>query len=118
MDGGTTWASVPGASVECNFAVVSLYGLDGITVFGREGQLLLRQMVEWIGYITQTHGRWKAIRLLLHYSKDTVVFADDRGALSMVMVKPDRLSFGRFGTQCPLRQSIFVHTELMTKCFM
>jgi photosystem II stability/assembly factor-like uncharacterized protein len=37
-----------------------------------------------------------------HYARDTVVYADDRGALSMVVVKPDRLAFGRFGSQYPL----------------
>ncbi|MCA0389359.1 MAG: T9SS type A sorting domain-containing protein [Bacteroidetes bacterium] len=104
LDAGATWARVPGASAPCDFGVITLHGLDGIFVFGREGQVVASTNggIDWKYGDETYYMKGDTVIAAWNYGRDTVVYADDRGALSMVIMKPDRLGFDRFGDQAPL----------------
>jgi photosystem II stability/assembly factor-like uncharacterized protein len=102
-DGGNTWARVPGASADCDLAVVSLYSETGIAIFGREGQVVTSTNGgnDWI-YGHQTfYMIGDTVIAAWHISNDTVLYADDRGSIVMFVIQSNSIKFGRYGGQSP-----------------
>ncbi len=102
-DAGDSWSRVSGASADCNFAVIALYGLEGIYILGREGQLLASNNggSSWRYEFSDFYMEGDTVVAAWTYGRDTVVYADDRGALSMARITPERLDFYYFGSSEP-----------------
>lgn len=103
-DAGISWNSVPGVSAGCNFAVIALFGYEGVYIFGREGQLLATTDggIGWKYEFQDFYMDGDTVVAAWVYGRDTVVYADDRGALSMARMTPERLVFGNFGNNSPV----------------
>lgn len=103
-DGGISWTRVTGAGAACNYAVVSLFGQDGIFLFGREGQKMVSTDggANW-SYTSETvYMVGDTVIAAWNYSRDTAVYADDRGALTIVAMTPQGFRHGRFANDPPL----------------
>ena len=103
-DAGISWVRVPGVSAGCNFAVIALFGYEGVYIFGREGQLLATTDggTEWKYEFQDFYMKGDTVVAAWTYGRDTVVYADDRGALSMARMTPTRLDFFYFGNNSPV----------------
>ncbi len=102
-DAGNSWNRVSGASADCNFAVIALFGLEGIYILGREGQLLASNNggISWKYEFQDFYMEGDTVIAAWTYGRDSVVYADDRGALSMARIIPERLDFYYFGNSAP-----------------
>ncbi len=102
-DAGNTWNRVSGVSADCNFAVIALFGLDGIYIFGKEGQLFASNDggASWKYEFQDFYMQGDTVIAAWTYGRDSVVYADDRGALSMARITPEKLDFFHFGNKAP-----------------
>ncbi|GJQ31731.1 MAG: hypothetical protein HBSAPP04_05700 [Ignavibacteriaceae bacterium] len=103
-DGGISWTRVTGAGAACNYAVVSLFAQDGIFLFGREGQKMVSTDggTNW-SYTSETvYMVGDTVIAAWNYSRDTAVYADDRGALTIVVMTPQGFRSGRFTNDPPI----------------
>lgn len=103
IDGGINWAEVPTDTANCNFGIISLYNNDGIVIMGREGQVFVSTNagLEWKYDYKPIYLEGDTVVAAWHYSRDTVIFVDDTGTLIRFIVRPDQLSFSRFGGNLP-----------------
>ena len=103
-DAGTSWSRISGVSADCNFAVIALFGHEAVYIFGREGQLLATTDGgnEWKYEFQDFYMDGDTVVAAWVYGRDTVVYADDRGALSMATMTPARIEFGNFGNNSPV----------------
>jgi len=103
-DAGNSWSRISGVSADCNFAVIALFGYEAVYIFGREGQLLATTDggIEWKYEFQDFYMEGDTVVAAWTYGRDTVVYADDRGALSMARMTPARLEFGNFGNNSPV----------------
>jgi photosystem II stability/assembly factor-like uncharacterized protein len=103
-DGGNSWTRVTGAGAACNYAVISLFGQDAIFLFGREGQKMVSTDggSSWLYTSETVYMVGDTVIAAWNYSRDTAVFADDRGALTIVAMTPAGFRSGRFTNNTPI----------------
>ncbi len=102
-DGGSSWVRVAGAGASCDFAVISLYSDAGVAIFGREGQVVASTNSgnSWIYGYDNSYMTGDTVIGAWHYNNDTILYADDRGAILMCFIKSGAIKFGRYGGESP-----------------
>ncbi|MBK6682024.1 MAG: T9SS type A sorting domain-containing protein [Ignavibacteriales bacterium] len=108
-DGGNSWNQVTGASGAFNYAVISLFGEDGIFLFGREGQAMVSTDggLNWSYDFLPVYMVGDTVVAAWNYSRDTAVFADDGGGLSILALTPNGFRHGRYTGNAPILSKYF-----------
>ncbi len=103
-DGGNSWTRVTSANADCNYAVISLFGQEGIFLFGREGQIMASSDGgnNWRYTTHSVYMIGDTVTAAWSYSKDTVMYADDLGFLSIAVLTSTGFSFGLYTSDPPV----------------
>lgn len=108
-DGGNSWNQVTGASGAFNYAVISLFGEDGIFLFSREGQAMVSTHggLNWAYDFLPVYMVGDTVVAAWNYSRDTAVFADDGGGLSILALTPNGFRHWRYTGNAPILSKYF-----------